>query len=250
MARDRKSKTPEAEGLWSRYLRQSARPLPALAFVVPLMLVYEVGVVWLGRDAIRNGADVLMRQLLDVLGFGQYFLLPVATCAILLAWHHVRRDPWRFSPRVLLGMFVESIVWALVLLAAWRLSGDVQRRLFAAVSEHNGSTAELARLVAYCGAGLYEELLFRLILLSAVMGIIRMAGGTPKATAITAVVVTSLVFAAVHYQPFTPHGDALQVSSFLFRFLAGAVFAVLYVRRGFGVATGTHAFYDVSTQLL
>src|SRR5262245_22299143 len=51
------------------YWQQSRRPLVSLAFVVPLLLIYEAGILWLGPQAMRNGADVWLRQLLDLLGF-------------------------------------------------------------------------------------------------------------------------------------------------------------------------------------
>jgi membrane protease YdiL (CAAX protease family) len=250
MAKDRKTETEAAAGFWARYFRQSVRPLASLAFVLPLLLVYEVGVLVLGPDeVIRNGADVLMRQLLQLLGFGQYFLLPVATCIILLAWHHVRREPWRFSPRVLPVMFVESVVWGLLLFAVHCVMNAFSKDIFAAVAAPSQTAEKLANLVAFCGAGLYEEFLFRLILLSAAMGLIRLAGGTPRATAIVAVAVTSLVFSAAHYEPFMRNGEPFLLYTFVFRALAGIFFAVLYLRRGFGIAAGTHAFYDVITQL-
>ena len=58
------------------YWQQSREPLTSLAFVAPLLAVYELGVVLLGRQAARNGVDVWLRGLLDLLGTGQYFLLP------------------------------------------------------------------------------------------------------------------------------------------------------------------------------
>jgi membrane protease YdiL (CAAX protease family) len=249
MPQDRRQETDSAAGFWTRYFRQSVRPLASLAFVLPLMLVYEVGVLVLGPEAIRNGADVLMRQLLDLLGFGQYFVLPAATCVILLAWHHLRREPWRFSPRVLLVMFVESVAWASVLFVVHFVMNGFAANIRAAVTDQSQTADKLATLVAFCGAGLYEELLFRLILLSATMAVIRMAGGSPRATAVVAVVVTSLIFSAAHYKPFLSFGEPFALYTFVFRTLAGGFFAVLYLRRGFGIAAGTHAFYDVITQL-
>ena len=56
-------------------------------------------------------------------------------------------------------------------------------------------------------------------------------------------ILTSLVFSAAHYVG--RHGETYDSFSFAFRFIAGAVFAVLFVSRGFGVAAGTHALYDV-----
>ena len=57
------------------------------------------------------------------------------------------------------------------------------------------------------------------------------------------IVLTSLLFSAAHYVG--PCGDPFRWLTFLFRFLAGVFFAVLFRYRGFGIAAGTHAFYDV-----
>src|SRR5688500_15193837 len=91
-------------GYWS----ESRRPFASLAFVAPMLLVYEFGVLLLGPFGIRNGADVWLRQLLSSLGFTQFFLLPILTCGILLSWHHLRRDRWRVGWFVLYGMVFES----------------------------------------------------------------------------------------------------------------------------------------------
>jgi hypothetical protein len=191
-----------------------------------------------------------MRQVLDLLGLGQYFLLPVVTCAILLGWHHVRRDRWRFSPGILLPMLVEAVAWAVLLLFLWKVLGLVEDKVFAQIAAPDSTRIRLARLVAFCGAGLYEELLFRLILLSAVAGGIRLAGVQPKFAVAAAVVLTSLAFSAAHYRPLIAGGDTFAWTSFVFRFLAGAWFSVLFVRRGFGIAAGCHAFYDIIAQEL
>ncbi len=107
------------------YLRQSRRPLVSLAFVLPLLALYEGGVLYLGPAAMRNGADVWLRRWLDQLGFGQYFLLPALTVGLLLAWHHTTQERWRLSREVLLGMYVESSLLAVVLLGI----GYLQRSL-------------------------------------------------------------------------------------------------------------------------
>ena len=114
---------------WSRaiddYAEQSRRPLAALAFVLPLLALYEAGVLLLGPQAVRNGADVWLRQSLDQLGFGQYFLLPVMTIGMLLAWHHVAQDRWQLSVVVLYVMFAECAVLGLGLVGVGRLQAVV-----------------------------------------------------------------------------------------------------------------------------
>ena len=71
---------------------------------------------------------------------------------------------------------------------------------------------------------------------------------------LTAVLVTSLIFAAAHYAPFNPSAEAMQLrwntfDHFTFHFLAGAFLASLYVKRGFGIAAGSHALYNIFTIL-
>ena len=231
------------------YLRQSRRPLVSLAFVLPLLALYEGGVLWLGPAAMRNGADVWLRRLLDQLGFGQYFLLPVLTVSLLLAWHHITHDRWRLPREVVLGMYVETSLLAVVLLGI----GYLQRSLAhlaieslepaALYASMGGSWDWAARLVGFCGAGIYEEVLFRLILVPVVVGIAAVIGLARPTRVALAVVVTSAVFSAAHYAG--AHGETFEWFSFSFRFLAGAFFAVLFVYRGFGVAAGTHALYDI-----
>lgn len=220
------------------YWTLSRTPLTSLAFTLPLVLAYEGGVLVLGRGSPRNGADVWLRHLLDALGFGEYFLLPTLTIVGLLAWHHVRHDRWRFSPAVLLGMCLECLVLAAVLLALARLQNQFWPLFF------QGPPAGLfARFVGFCGAGLYEEVLFRLLLLPAVAWACQRLGSGPAAAWAWAVFGTSVLFAAAHYVG--PLGDAFDLHSFAFRTLAGIFFATLFLVRGFGIAAGTHAAYDM-----
>ena len=219
------------------YWSISRRPLTSLVFALPLVMAYEGGVLLLGRGTARNGADVWLRTLLDNFGFGQYFLLPVLTIVGLLAWHHIEHDRWRFSPGVLAGMAGESVLWATVLFGI----AILQNRFWPlALGLDEGI---VARLVAFCGAGLYEEVLFRLLLLPAVTWLAARLGAGSGAAATWGVVGSSVLFSFAHYVG--PLGDAFNLHSFTFRFLAGVFFAVLFQARGFGIAAGSHAAYDI-----
>ncbi len=238
---------PQASGY---YWQQSRRPLTCLAFIAPLLVLYEAGVIWLGAQAMRNGADVWLRQLLDLLGFGQYFLLPVLTIGILLGWHHTTGQPWRVVPGVLYAMFAECLLLALALVVIARLQGSLLSMFLPAqcdwpvsASILSGALHGAGKLVAFFGAGIYEEVLFRLTLLPLAAWGLKLAGCTPRQALVGAVLITSVLFSAAHY--IGPHGQPLELSTFLFRFVAGAFFAVLFVYRGFGIAAGSHAFYDI-----
>ncbi len=246
-------------GSWvSRYWVESRRPLTALAFVTPLLVLYEAGVCFLGPQAVRNGADAWLRQLLAQLGFGQYYLLPVLAVSILLGWHYTTRQPWRLSRGVLASMVLESLLLAVCLRLILQLQGVLLQSIAgpcpATVPPATmavGIPYKVRGLIGFLGAGVYEELLFRLIFLSLVgWGLTRIPAkrGQPSAMVI-AVLLTSLAFAAAHYVG--PYGEPVQLFrsafwfSFSFRFLAGAFFGTLFVYRGFGIAAGSHAGYDI-----
>jgi membrane protease YdiL (CAAX protease family) len=94
------------------------------------------------------------------------------------------------------------------------------------------------------GAGLYEELLFRVLLVSGLLMLARRVLGFGTTLANTfAVVLGALIFSAFHYVG--PYGDPLRLDSFVFRSIAGVAFSALYVFRGFGITAWTHALYDV-----
>jgi len=101
-----------------------------------------------------------------------------------------------------------------------------------------------ARLMLSLGAGLYEELLFRVALVSALANGARLALGWGRGTAGTvATLLGALIFSAFHY--IGPYGEDWALQSFTFRAIAGVMFSALYLTRGFGITAWTHAMYDV-----
>jgi hypothetical protein len=94
------------------------------------------------------------------------------------------------------------------------------------------------------GAGFYEELLFRVLLVSALLFVARrLLGWGPVAAGIFATLFGAVAFSAVHYVG--PLGDQVTTQSFVFRTIAGLAFSGMYVTRGFGITAWAHALYDV-----
>jgi membrane protease YdiL (CAAX protease family) len=221
-----------------QYWVQSRRPLTSLVFVAPLLVLYEAGVLLLGA---QTGADAFLRRLLEILGFGQHFLLPILTVCILLVWHYLSREPWQLSGSVISAMAVESVMLGLLV---WAIA-VAQHAIFAAsIAAAWEATKEAFRTcVGYLGAGIYEELLFRLILLGVLAWAFRKAGASPPWSTFSAVLLSSVLFAAAHYVG--PYRYPFEWSSLVFRTLAGIFFAVVFLYRGFGIAAGSHAAYDI-----
>ena len=246
--------------LGNDYWSESRQPLASLIFVAPILLLYEVGVVVLGPQAIRNGAEVWLRRLLEILDFGQYFLLPMLTVCILLGWHYTTRRPWRLSRGVLSGMAIECALLAMCLRVILQVEAMLVNAFgcFAAIRGTTWAVSDVSGamggVLGFLGAGVYEELLFRLILLLIVLWTVRRLGSDRRTSIVVAVIGTSVLFSAAHYVG--PYGDPIHLGRFIFwfgfvfRFLAGVFFSVLFVGRGFGIAVGAHAGYDILVKLL
>ncbi len=239
---DEQARPAQVPAVGNDYWSQSRRPLASLFFAAPLLVIYELGLICLGPNAPRNGADDWLRQTLNLLGFNAYFLLPILTVGILVGWHHVLRQPWRVSRKVFYGMTGECFILAVSLWLFWDV---LYRFLLPAVVHTVGLSIGnfLGTIISYLGAGIYEELLFRLILLNLGIGVLAWMRAGSRASVIGGIVLTSLLFSAAHYVG--PCGDEFGWRTFFFRFLAGVLFAILFRYRGFGIAVGTHAFYNV-----
>jgi hypothetical protein len=101
-----------------------------------------------------------------------------------------------------------------------------------------------SRIMLSVGAGIYEELLFRVVLVAALAWVGSAVFGWRRAVAgVWATLLGAMLFSAAHY--IGAYGDRLTLYSFVFRMIAGVFFSALYLMRGFGVTAWTHALYDV-----
>lgn len=231
------------------YWAEARRPLHCLVFLIPLLAAYEVGVLWVaGNDAVyvRNGADTWMRSWLDQLGFNQPWLLPSLVVAVLLIWHVAGKYPGKVSVDTLVGMFAESLLFAFVLIVFGQLQDYAFQRWGQSLTM--ATRAELFLAVSYIGAGIYEEVLFRLCLLPICYGFFRLVQLEKGWAAALAIICTSVAFSLAHYVG--PSGEEFRLFSFAFRSLAGLFFALLFVCRGFGIVVGCHAAYDLLVGIL
>ena len=239
---------PEAD-----YWSEARSPLSSLLFLIPWIVVYEFGVLVMGQgqpDVVRNGADFWMRSVLSRIGIGQ-ILLPVFVIAILLAWHLIRNYPWRVRMETQAGMFAESLLLAIALVAAGQCHDLLFRKITAEPEAPAGLLAvagPVTRAVSFIGAGVYEEVMFRLLLVPAAFLGFRMFEFPAKWAAAMAAISTSFLFALAHHVG--PSADAFNLFAFSFRAAAGLFFATVFLLRGFGITVGCHAAYDLLVGVL
>ena len=236
------------------YWRDTRAPRYSLVYALPLLLIYEGLAFLLSGDAIngvRNGADVLLKSAFLWLG-GRDGLLVFGVVLVGVAAIRVWRDlraGGTITGRYFLGMAAESVVYALFFgLVTGTLTGLILRTAPPLSAGPMVGFDLPTQLMISLGAGLYEELLFRVLLVTLLARLARVGfGWSAGASGVFAVVLGALIFSAFHYVG--PYGDPLELGSFTFRAVAGLLFSALYLLRGFGITAWTHALYDVFLSL-
>jgi membrane protease YdiL (CAAX protease family) len=233
------------------YWSAARHPWTSLVFVVPLLLAYEGGVYWLSTvqsQAWRNGADAWLRWGLEVFDLKHPLIAPglVVLGLIVWVWSRGGEQPEGVGSACA-GMALESGLFAVGLWAVSRGLGPLLDHygitLAAETAPQRGPHDAFAQVITFVGAGIYEEVLFRLILMNALAAVLRVAQVPGLVAKLLAAAGSALAFAAAHH--IGPYGEPMDAFVFVFRTLAGLYFAALFQFRGFGIAVGAHAGYDV-----
>ncbi len=251
MRRTRKTASPDAKpARQSGLLRDTdtARPLASLVFLSPALVFYAVGCIWVRPDLAAR-ADILLREALKVLGVSGVLAPTWLAVIVLIIWHLAKRDPWRISPWVLLLMLAETVLLAVPLFAIEPVFNAVAHSLptLELAPTQPSDATYLAVAMTSIGAGIYEELLFRLLLVGGTIFILRHGlkensfGGH-----VAVILIAGGLFAGAHLMD-----DPSQFAwvTFLFRTAAGAYLGFIFVYRGFGIAAGVHILFDMIVKM-
>jgi hypothetical protein len=273
------------------YLERTSRPIYAIWFLLPFIVFYEIGTIWINTDVlnqmqVRVVAFVWLRELLESIGFGgkiAWVSPPLVVIAILLGLQFASRKRWSFVSSDILPMGAECIVMAVPLLVLSLFlnspsvpQGDANHVAAASIQMQSYEASDaacavpllaarsvgppprkmlLAEIVTGIGAGIYEELVFRLILICLLMMLFQDALRlSHKSSIILSVLISAALFSAHHHIVFLD-GQFGRIADFnwtkfSFRTMAGIYFSMLFAIRGFGITAGTHAFYNIIATVL
>tara|TARA_Y100001960_G_scaffold130370_1_gene138663 strand:- start:514 stop:882 length:369 start_codon:yes stop_codon:yes gene_type:complete len=104
--------------------------------------------------------------------------------------------------------------------------------------------AILQQVILAVGAGIYEEFLFRVLLISGLSSIIGFVFlWEEKGSNIAALIIAAAIFSGFHFMG--DYGDYFTMELFLLRFFAGVILGILYYVRGFGITAYAHSIYDL-----
>ncbi len=235
------------------YLAESKLPWTILLFLLPAVLFYETRLAILaarGEAVLVNKAQHGVLRFLEAIGLGDAGLFALALpgavlVGLLLLWQVLLRAPWRVAPATLGIMLAESAAMAAPLLL---LSTIASGSPLAATEPDWSSLGVSARIAVSLGAGLYEELVFRLLLLATLHVVfVDLLGMKSWLGSTIAVLVAAILFAVYH--PLRDGAGEIEWRRAAFYVVAGAWLGGLMMLRGFGITVGAHALYDVATLL-
>jgi len=247
----------ESSGELSGYLAETRGVALSLLFIAPLLVFYEVGLAVM-KPQTRSYAGRLLRQPFHNLLGSQAMLgfNVLIFAALLVAFWRLNRHQKvraRYYPFLLLESGVYGFFFGAAAVAVLGWMG--MELAFAGASLPTGDLA--GSVLLSVGAGVYEEIIFRLLLLAGLYHLctkLLLMGQVPAAA--IAVVLSSFAFAACHYIQLDVW-DGFRLSwtqdptwqGFSFRFVSGGIFSLIFLTRGLAVAAYTHAFHDIFVTL-
>jgi len=256
------------------YFSRTDKAIYALLFLLPSIILYEILVLKINPQLlsepasnVRGGvvAFVWIQNFLQWLGMAtkaSWICAPLVVIITLIILQMTSRRSWKIIWSDFLIMAGECVIVSIPLIVlALVLNRPIQQPSSGAVACLFAAGANLSHhsftmdLITGIGAGIYEELIFRLVLICILMMFFETILGVKATKAIVLSVVISAVLFSLHHHFIVMNGrfatsEYFALAPFMFRTVAGVYFAVVFVVRGFGVVAGTHIFYDVIATLL
>lgn len=211
---------------------------------VPLLIAYEILILVSQPpdQAVRISIDIWFKSIFQFLGVNAISATLIVAALIGAIILYIKRaDLPHLRKKYFLSMILESAVYAVLVTIV--IIGFLETILTMKVYNSVEALDKVQLFALSLGAGLYEELFFRVILVGG-LSYLLINFFTKRGVAYAiAALIAALIFSGVHY--IGPYGDFFTLGSFLFRFLFGLALNVIYVTRGFGIAAWTHALYDI-----
>ena len=224
------------------YLKYTRSPIYSFIFTIPLFIIYEIGLFLSTSDDLsymRNGADALMRQILSAFGMNGFYWIGGLFFIGFLIIYFVQKYSWdefEVYGSYLILMMAESLFWSFFLFL-------IMSNLHLLLMISSGSIM-IQQVILAVGAGIYEEILFRVILIYVITKLLGIIFQWETYIRISvAMIVAAGIFSSFHF--IGDYGDYFSFNIFMIRFFAGIILGILYFARGFGITAWTHSLYDL-----
>ena len=224
------------------YFDYSKNLLVGIVFILPFLFLYEIICLFYFRYSnyeIRNTADVIIHDLFYFFGSYSQFAYSISLFLVVLFiyFYNVNKNKkFKIIPISLLLIAFEGIIYGFILTLILN-----NPEIFNI--KHFYQSDLLLSLYLCIGAGVWEEILFRLIIYNLfLMLMFKIFKNSSYFNIFISIIICSFLFSLFHY--IGVNGDIFNLTSFYYRFIGGLYLTVLYHYRGFGVVSMAHLSYD------
>ena len=223
------------------YFSYTRNSISSLLFIFPFFLMYEILAYFLFDNSnyvIRNSADIIFRDIFSIITNNTWLtynsLLLVIILLIILYSYKTNADT--FNLNYIFFMFIEGMFFGLLLVFILNGTNILN------YSSQNYFLIDYSFMFYSClGAGIWEEILFRFLLLSTIIKVINKITNN-YSSIIISLIISSLLFSLFHY--IGSSGDVFTLYTFIVRFIGGIYLGIIYLYRGLGISMISHIIYD------
>jgi len=224
---------------YRQYLNSSKSLHYSLILTLPVLAMYEMGTILLFRDSffeLRNSGEILLRSLFESLGLTNPLMvsgiLLVLFIIVMVRGYKIEKKPG-IHANYIVYMLLESMFWGALIFIALQLFTQLPLQLI--TMEEKLSNINLA-----IGAGIFEELIFRLVVISAILVILERGLTFESQYAIPlAIILSAIIFAAFHL-----FMEVYSFPVFSQRVVGGILLGSLFYIRGYGISVYAHIIYN------
>ena len=225
------------------YFLASRNLFYSLLAIFPMLFLYEfLGFInnFKAEYQIRNGADAMVRQLFSIFGPFSQLLYGITLFLIFCYIGYKHRDillKGEIKIHILMIMIIESFAWGGALLIIMKVTN-----LFFLASPISSDLLE--QFYLSIGAGIWEELIFRLGMINLFTYLIASFFKYNKLFSIfLSLMFSAALFSIFHYIGI--YGDIFTWQTFILRMVAGLFLGSVFLFRGLGISVYTHIMYDI-----
>lgn len=219
----------------------------SIVMVCPLLVLYELGLLYVDVSAI-NGVDFVTWTLV-YFGKTVYLVFNLLVTLFFIGAIVYLSKKKKFHINYFFPAIVESAVYAvlmfLVIVVILQNTGILSTGSLS-VTARIARQSLMTKLIISLGAGIYEEIFFRLVVFG---GFYYLLVNTYKAdkgvSFFAACLVSSILFSLAHFFAGVPEDTSMLLLAFFWRLLAGIILVGIYYFRSFAIAVYAHAIYDI-----
>ncbi len=232
--------------MMNNYFSLSRNDFYSVIFVIPLFILYQLLGFFYNFQShliVKNSADVFIKYFFQIFSIEYANLIYLIFFSSLILLIFLNNKKLFISSEIKLPflflMILESALHSISLLAIMSL---IYELLPLNLSFFSNDIIE--GIYLSIGAGIWEELLFRYIIISSLLFIFnKMIYDFSIVSYFIIIAFSSALFSYYHFIGI--NSELINMSIFIYRFIAGIILSILFIFRGLGVTVYTHTFYDL-----